>query len=170
MRSTWLTFHAFSLALVGGCSVQASCGGKRLDVDKGEKLIAAALKEASGMDTTVSCPDNAKLAKDVVMECDVKVNNLPGKARVVQTDDQGNVNWTLTEGYVFSSKAEELLRTELGKQIGQAVEANCGSERIRLSEPGKSFVCDLKAANGDTAKAEVKIKDKEGNVDLKVLE
>jgi hypothetical protein len=169
MRSSGLYFHVFTLALLGGCTFQASCGGKKLDVDKGEKLIAAKLKEASGLDATVTCPDNVKLAKDVAMECDVKINNLPGKAKVVQTDDQGNVNWTLIEGYVFTARAEELLQTHFGKEIRQEVKADCGSERVRLSEPGKAFRCKLSAADGGAAVAEVKIKDKEGNVDLSLV-
>lgn len=169
MGSTRLVFYSFSVVLVGGCSFQASCGGKKLDVDKGEKVIAAKLKEMSGMDATVTCPDNVKLGKDVVMECDVKLGELPGRAKVTQTDDQGNVNWILTDGYVFSAKMEEVLRVELGKQVGSEVVADCG-ERARLSEPGKTFLCKANAASGQTVDVEVTIKNKEGNVDFKLLE
>lgn len=169
MGSTRLVFYPFCVVLVGGCSFQASCGGKKLDVDKAERMIAESLEQVSGMDATLTCPDNVKLAKDVEMECDAKVGGLPGKVKVVQTDDNGYVNWTLIEGYVFSSKAEEVLRAKLGKQVGSEVVVDCG-ERVRVSEPGKTFLCKAKAADGQTAEVEVTIKSKEGNVDFKVLE
>ncbi len=169
MGSTKRYLHLVGVVLIGGCTFEASCGGKKLDVDKGEKLIADKLKEASGVDATVTCPDKVKLAKDVVTECDVKLGNLPGRARVTQTDDQGNVRWELIEGYVLSAKLEAHLREELGKSAGVEVAVDCG-DRVRVSEPGKTFRCKATPA-GDTppAEVEVTITDQQGGIDTRLI-
>ena len=168
MTSTRRYLHILWIVLVGGCTFEASCGGKKLDVDKGEKLIADKLKEASGLEATVTCPGGVKLAKDVVMECDVKLANLPGKAKVTQTDDKGNVNWELTEGYVISARAEAHLGDELSKTGGTTVTVDCG-ERVRASEPGKTFRCKATPASGAAFEVELTIKDKQGAFDAKVV-
>jgi hypothetical protein len=154
---------------VAGCSFQASCGGGKLDAEKGEQIIATKLKEATGMDAKVTCPRGVKLAKGTVTECDVKLGELPGKAKITQTDDQGNVSWELSEGYVISAKAEEYLTSELGKQAGGPVKVDCG-ERARVSEPGKTFRCKATPQSGaPPVEVELTITDKTGTFDAKVV-
>jgi hypothetical protein len=160
---------AFWIVLVGGCSFEASCGGKRLDVKKGEKVIADKLKEATGIDATVTCPGSVKLAKDVVMECDVKLGTLPGRAKVTQTDDQGNVSWELVEGYVISAKAEEYLKAELTKSSGIDVTVDCGA-RAHLAEPGKTLRCKAAPATGTPFEVELTMKDRTGTFDAKMVQ
>ncbi|MBZ0232120.1 MAG: DUF4333 domain-containing protein [Deltaproteobacteria bacterium] len=169
MGTTTRYLYIVGAMLVGGCTFEASCGGKKLDVDKGEKLIADKLKEATGLEATVTCPDKVKLAKDVVTECDVKVGTLPGRAKVTQTDDEGNVRWELVEGYVISAKVEELLRGELRKTTGVEVAIDCG-ERVRVSEPGKTFRCKATPASDvPPAEIEITITDKQGGINSKMV-
>ncbi|HUQ02454.1 MAG TPA: DUF4333 domain-containing protein [Kofleriaceae bacterium] len=142
---------------------------QQTDVDKGEKLISTKLKEATGMDAKVTCPRGVKLAKGTVTECDVKLGDLSGRAAITQTDDQGNVSWELSEGFVISSKAEEYLTGELSKQAGGPVTVDCG-ERARVSEPGKTFRCKATPASGATPfEVELTITDKQGTFDAKVV-
>jgi hypothetical protein len=156
--------------LVGGCSFEASCGGKKLDVDKGEKLIAGKLKEQTGVDATVTCPRNVKLAKDVVTDCDVKLGDIPGKARITQTDDQGNVSWELTEGFVIAARAEEYFKNEVAKRGGGEALVTCG-DRVRPSVPESTFRCKIAPTDGAAPyEVEVHITDKQGTFDAKMVQ
>ena len=163
-------FHAFWLVFVGGCSFSASCGGKTLNTEQGEKLIAGALKEKAGMDATVTCPRGVKLQKDAVTECAIKLGEVPGKAKITQTDDKGNVSWEIVEDFVITTRANQFLGEKLGTQIGQAVTVDCGPEAVRASEPGKTFRCKATAASGDVAQVEVTITDKQGAIDAKIVQ
>jgi hypothetical protein len=155
--------------LVGGCSFEASCGGRKLDTAKGEKLIADSLKQQSGVDAVVTCPRNVKLAKDTVTECDVKLGGVPGKARIVQTDGSGNVNWEMIEGYVLATRAEELYKGELAKRSGTEVTVDCG-DRVRPSIPDTTFRCKVAPMTGTPYELEVRITSKTGETDAKVVQ
>lgn len=170
MGSTKRHLYVVGVLLVGGCTFEVSCGGKKLDGDKTAKLIADKLKEAYGVDATVTCPGSIKRAKNVVIECDVKLGNLPGRARLTQTDDQGNGSWELIEGYVLSAKLETHLREELSKSAGADVKVDCG-DRVRVAEPGKTFRCKATPADGTPpAEVEVTITDKQGGIDTKLVQ
>lgn len=164
-------FNAFWIVFVGGCSFSASCGGKKIDPTKGEKLIADSLKQKSGLDATASCPSSVKLEKGLATECALTLGGVPGgKATFTQIDDDGNITVEIVHDYVITKRANDFLQETFGKQIGQAVTVDCGPEAVRLAETGKTFRCKATAASGDVAQVEVTMTDNFGAIDAKVVQ
>lgn len=165
-RRSPATTILFALAL-GACSFHASCGGKKLDTKKGETAIGKMLEDASGgLHAKVTCPTDVELKKDVVCECTTEMEGVPGRVKVTQTDDDGNVHFDMVEGYVFGAKLEQLIVDRLKQQTGVDGKVECG-DRVRASKPDSTFRCTAHAPNGDTLAVDIKITDTQGNVDLK---
>lgn len=156
------------LLLVGGCSFHASCGGKTLDSKKGERMIAARLKDATGQDVAVTCPTGIKIEPGASFDCTLALAGVPGKVHVTQDDDQGNVSFELTDGYVLADKVEPTIVAKLQEIAGSGatVTVNCG-DRVRASVPG-TFPCTAQVPD-QTLAIEVTIKNRVGTIDWKVV-
>lgn len=88
---------ATALLAVAGCSV--STGGDNLDIDKLEKKIVEGVKEQTKIDVTVTCPDQVKIEKGNVFQCEAKTSSgTVTPIKVTQTDDEGNVDWETVSG------------------------------------------------------------------------
>ncbi|MBU6245742.1 MAG: DUF4333 domain-containing protein [Actinomycetales bacterium] len=59
--------------------------------------LAAAVEEVVGVPVTVSCPDDIPMAAGTVTECSVSDGSTSKVLVVTQTDDQGNVDWEISE-------------------------------------------------------------------------
>ena len=156
------------LVLVGGCSFQASCGGKTLDSKRGEAMIAGRFKDQTGLDVKVTCPTGIKLEQGAGFDCALSHDGLPGKVHVTQSDDQGNVTFTLTEGYLQAAKVEAAIGAQLKAKTGAEVAIACG-DRVRASVPG-TFRCTGQAPDGQPLAVEVTITDRLGSIDWKLVQ
>ncbi|MBP8805491.1 MAG: DUF4333 domain-containing protein [Kofleriaceae bacterium] len=154
------------LLLLGGCSFQASCGGK-LDADKLERNIVAKLAPETKLAVTASCPKDQKAEKDKAFTCDVTIEGVVGKVTITPTDGKGTVNWELTEGFVLSNVIEPSIQAKLLEAVGDGVTVDCGP-RVRPSVPGQGFTCTARRG-GEEAAVEVKITDKLGAIDWKLI-
>jgi hypothetical protein len=152
--------------LVGGCSFEASCGGKKIDSKKGETEIAKMFAE-TGLPTKVTCPTGVKIKKDATFDCAVDLGGVAGKVQVTQTDEQGNVSFELVEGFVLSDKLEKVLGEQIKKESGVDAKLDCG-ERVRASTPGATFRCTARAPSGEELAIDVTIKDKLGRFSTQV--
>lgn len=59
--------------------------------------LAPAIEEVVGVAVTVTCPESIPIQKDLVTECTVSDGTQTKKLVVTQTDDQGNVDWEISE-------------------------------------------------------------------------
>ena len=157
---TWI------LLLAVGCSFEASCGGKKLNIEKAKEFLAGLLEKETGAKPTVTCPASVKLEKDKTFECTAAfAGGASAKVTIKQDDDQGNITVQSATGILVSTKLEKQIADHFGKANNKHVDAACG-ERVRPSTAGLEFQCDIKDATGSTAKVNVKVKDENGNVDF----
>ena len=158
----------YTLAL-GACSFHASCGGDKLNTKKGETAIAKMLEDAGGgqVHAKVTCPTDVELKKGVECECTTSVDGVPGRARITQTNDKGDVDFSMVEGYVFVAKVEQQIVDGLKQQTGVEGKVECG-DRVRASKPDTVFQCTARPPSGEAVTVDVKIKDVQGNVSWKV--
>ena len=113
--------------VIGGCSFQASCGGKTIDSKKGEKIIAERIKADTGIDVKATCPTGVKIKKGGTFDCTFELGGVKGKVLVTQNDDAGNVSFEVTEGFVLGAKVEAAIAANL-KENGIAASAvSCGA-------------------------------------------
>ena len=160
---TWI------LVFVAGCSFQASCGGKKLNIDKTKEFLAGLLEKETGAKPTVTCPDSVKLEKDKTFECTAAFGAAIAKITIKQDDDKGNISVQSASGILISNKLEKQISEHFGKANNKHVDAACG-ERVRPSTAGLAFQCEIKDATGATAKVDVTVKDANGNVDFKLAQ
>ncbi len=160
-------FVVFSVLALASCSFQASCGGKKLDHKKGEAELARRLEEAGGVPAKVTCPA-AKLEKGLVIECTTEMAGVPGKVKVTQTDDQGNVAFEMSAGYAFSSKLEQHISKQFKQRTGQDGTVDCGA-RVRAAVAGTRFACTARGPSGDTLTLEVTLTDAAGGFELEAV-
>ena len=151
--------------VIGGCSFQASCGGKSIDSKKAEGAIAEMLKSAGGIDAKVTCPTGVKIKQGATFDCTADVGGAPAKVRVTQKDDAGNVSFEVVEGVVVGAKVEAAIAANLKENGITATAVSCGAA-VRPSVPG-TFTCTAQAEQPLTI--EVTIKNQVGTIDWKLL-
>lgn len=110
----------------------------------------------------VSCPDKVAIKKGATFEC---VATIPGGSKlpvkVVWTTDEGGYEYT-DKGIVLLDKLEGIVAAQLiEKKTPGTVDCH---GKIRASEPGSDFVCDIAFADGTQGKIKVVVKDWSGNI------
>jgi Domain of unknown function (DUF4333) len=164
------TWSPLLLVFATACSFSASCGGKKLDMDKAKAFVAKTLDDATGQKPDASCPASVDIKKGGTFECTARFG--PGvEARLVieQDDEEGRVTIKAVSGIVPSRSIEKQIVEGIAKQLDKQVEVNCG-ERVRAATAGATFQCDAKATNGDTGKINVTVKDTSGDVAWEVAQ
>jgi hypothetical protein len=166
MRSQW---SLLLLAFAGACSFQASCGGKKLDMDKAKTFVTSALETETGQKPETTCPSSVKIAKGATFECTARFSpSAEAKVVIEQNDDEGNVTVKAITGILISKRLEAQIAEGVGKEANVHVEVSCG-DRVRAAKAGDTFQCDVKDAAGQTAKVNVSVKDAAGNVSWEVV-
>ncbi len=166
MRS--LSIPAVALLFVG-CQFSASCGGKKLNMEKAREFVGSTLEaDAKQKPTNVNCPDSVKLEKDKMFDCTATFGSAVATVSINQNDDQGNVTIKAIRGILIAHKLETLISDEIGKKLNVHVTVNCG-DRVRTSKAGDTFTCDAQDAKGVGGKIAVNVKDDTGNVDWKLV-
>lgn len=166
MRHTYLLVL---LAFAGGCSFQASCGDKKLDMKKGAAQLEAVVEKEAGVPVDkVDCPKDVKIKAGDIFDCSVVLGGVAGAYRITQTDDKGNINYKLHEGWVLSHKLEPQIAEMLKKQTTVDAKVDCG-ERVRASKIDTRFECRATAPNGDVLLVGLTVTDTNGGVDIKIL-
>lgn len=155
--------------LLGGCEFHASCGGRTLNMENAEALVARAVAAQLGSEPTVSCPKKVKVEKGARFDCKVTIDGVDGVATVEQKDDQTNVELVQVTGLLLTGKLENAIVERLQAQSGAKVEVDCGP-RVRAAVVGEAFRCHARDDRGVTLEVEVKVKDTLGNVDFRVLD
>jgi hypothetical protein len=162
---------AIGWLLVGGCEVNASCGGagKTLDSKNAEALVQKTLTEQTGLTPKVSCPQRVKVEKGGRFTCDVTFDDVTGAAVLLQKDDQTLVEVESFSGFLFTDKLEAVIVERLQAQSGAKVEADCGP-RVRPARAGDVFRCQARDDAGVSLEVAVTVKDGTGNVSIDVVQ
>ncbi len=156
---------SFAVCVLAGCSFQASCGSKTLDMAKAKDFVAKQLNEAVGeKPTSVDCPTSVKIAKDKMFDCTASFGAAKAIVVLHQEDDKGFVKIASVSGIVIGKQAEAGIADLLGKRFNAHFTVDCGA-RIRASTPGDRFTCTATDAAGKGGPVTVTIKDANGNVD-----
>jgi hypothetical protein len=81
-------------------------------------------------------------------------------------NNQGKFN-SQTRGLLILSKLEDLIQKTVKERAKVDLTADCGG-KVRPAKPGDTFTCDVKTAKGETGKAQITVKDEQGNINLKI--
>ena len=154
-----------AVAALAGCS-------RTLDVGNAEKIILDGLASQMGLEiASVTCPaDPRPLKTGDEFECTGEPKE-GGKifVKVVQTDDQGNVEWSVTrsEGLYDMRKTESEVAAGLRAQAGVETTVGCGPA-WRGGKVGDTFECSVETDDGRTAKAIITVTSLEGGINWAV--
>ncbi len=85
--------------VLSACSFEASVGSSGLDMEKLENGIFDGIEEQTGVEMeSVECPEEMDEEEGLNFECTATdTSGESVQVRVVQTDDEGNVEWEIIE-------------------------------------------------------------------------
>jgi hypothetical protein len=141
----------------------AACGDDApatLDAAEVEGEIADALEDLD-VEADVSCPPDVELDEGDDFECEVEPDEGDSfDVEVLQSDDEGNVEFVLPIVKLVRSEVEEVIGERLSDEQGAAFTADCsagfpGDEAIL--EDGDDFDCTLTSDSGAGGTARVSI-------------
>lgn len=159
-----------ALALVAGCTFEASCGGKKtLNMDKGRELITKMFEGEGVTPDNIECPNEVPLKKGHTVNCKVTLGQVTVTVAVVQDNDEGDVTMNILDGLVFQHKAETVLVQKLKEATGVEGKATCPGPVVKKAVVGDKFVCKATAPNGDVVEFEFTVTDETGSVHLEPL-
>jgi hypothetical protein len=157
------TWSPLLLVFVTACSFSASCGGKKLNMDKAKAFIEKTLETGAGQKPEARCPASVDIKKGGTFECTARFGpGVEAKLVMVQDDDEGYVTIKEITGIVPMRGFEDGIVEDIAKNHDTHVEVSCGTV-VRAATPGSTFQCDLKYPDGQMAKVDVTVKDIEGN-------
>jgi uncharacterized protein DUF4333 len=155
---------------LAGCSFQASCGSRTLDMDNARKFVVQAMTgEVGAAPDEVVCPDKVKIEQGGTFDCTARYGKATATLTMRQNDEAGNVTVVSISGILIMKKAEAAIAEQFGKAGSAHVTVDCG-DRVRPAVAGDKLTCKATDENGATATVEVTVKDKEGNIGFKALE
>ena len=147
---------------VGGFSWRAKPGVDAKMKDFGQLVAEALAAQYETEFSGATCPSDVEMKKGVVFECVATIaggSQLPVK--VTWTNDKGGY-LIADKGIVSLDKLELVLGKELSERKSPG-KVDCHG-KIRASEPGSSFICDIAFADGKSGKVKILVKDWTGNV------
>jgi hypothetical protein len=160
---TSISFSITRVVLATAAAVFLAACSSSLNGEELNKQISAELQTRFDVEAVVECPDDIEPEKGAEFECtasDGEGNSLP--VHVVQTDDRGNVDWTMA---VFNLPiVEETLAPEVSDSVGAEVTVDC--PRILVSSlEGSSMDCNVTDDSGAEGLLHITSMDDNGNVD-----
>jgi hypothetical protein len=158
----------FSIPAAGltAFAVLAGCGSVTYDKAKVQSAVSDVLTKQAGVQVqSVKCPDNAKIAKGVVIDC---VATLVGGDTVrftaTETDDQGHVHVGPAE--MIAAEVQNKIASAL-KQRGVTAIATC-PQHVPIVV-GQTFVCTATDKAGRHAKIGITIRSTSAGFSMRVV-
>jgi hypothetical protein len=160
------------LFVTASCQFEASCGNSDnlLNTRKGEKVISEWLEKQGMPTTSVQCPRDIKIEKDMSFLCKAEMeasDNLKIDVKITQTTEDGDIHMEHASKIQPAEHVERGLAGQILDQTGNKVEVDCGY-RVRLAVPGSTFSCAV-AGKGEDFQVEITIKDESGAWQAKKL-
>jgi hypothetical protein len=157
------------LIVSAGCSFEASCGSKGLNMTNARLFLAKTFADDVGKEPDeVVCPDSVEMKKDATFECTARYGDAKATVLIRQDDDKGSVTIVSVSGILIMKKAEAAIAEQLGDKANAPSTASCGGG-VRPANPGDTFTCKLTNARGESVDVEVTVKNREGSVAFKTL-
>ena len=134
------------LALSAVLLVPTGC--KRLDLRKLEELVSSSIEVKTGVDvTSVTCPEKRDLKVDDEFQCTlVMEGDRTFRVNIKQTDDDGNVSWSVPQ-ILDPAILAETLAAKVRERTEGEFEVDCGTRSI-LADKGATFTCVVRPAEG----------------------
>ena len=137
------------------------------NVRKLEQALTELYNQQTGVPiTSVSCPDNANLNMGSTFECQAKAQGIQFGIQVKIKNNEGYFD-SNSRGLLILSKVEELIQKLAQESTALNVSADCGG-KLRVAIPGETFTCQVKRQQGELSTAQVKVKDEQGNIEIKL--
>ncbi|WP_315791294.1 DUF4333 domain-containing protein [Fischerella sp. JS2] len=136
---------------------------------KVETAVKEQLGEVIGVPIeSVSCPNQVHLEVGQPFDCNTVAENKEFITRVNPSDNDGSLKFN-TRKVLVLPVLEQTIETGFKDQVGVEVSASCGEGKLRTFEQlGETFDCQVTDTKGETAIAEVTVKDDTGNVNWEV--
>ena len=161
--------RAFTLLLLAVALIAASGCRATIDMDKAGRSISEGITQQMGLAVAaVTCPAESRpLKAGDVFECTAKARDGGNLiVEVTQTDDQGNVSWTVvrSENLYDMEAAAATIRQGIAGQTGVEATVSCGASRWRTGKPGDTFACEAEDDAGEVQAVVVTVTDAAGGI------
>ncbi len=133
-----------------------------------EDQLKEKLTQGIGADTTVTCPESAKLGAD--FDCDATAEDKTFQVAITNSKDTGAFEFN-TKGLLRLVPLEEQIQSTIKEKNKVDVTADCSEgagAKVKIVKAGETFTCKVKTPDGKTQDATVNVEDDKGNVKWKV--
>jgi hypothetical protein len=161
-----------SLILAVALLATFGCGAT-IDMDKAGASISEGITQQMSLPVaSVACPSESRpLKAGDVFECTARAKDGGNLiVQVTQTDDQGNVNWTVvrSENLYDMEAAAATIQEGIAEQTGVEATVTCGASRWRTGKPGDTFACEAEDGDGEIQGVVVTVEDDAGAIGWKL--
>lgn len=152
------------VTMVSGCSLQPK---SKLESAAASSGMLAEYRSEGIRITTITCEKEVELKKGNIFVC--RVNGIDGSSapiRVQQVDTKGSV--VPIDTLVKTEEMQQQIMEDLSHEIGtQIIDAQCPN--VALAKKGNAFVCKIASKRGGKASVLVRLKNKQGDAQYKLL-
>lgn len=114
---------------------------------------------------SVTCPADANFDTESTFDCQAKAQ---GVTFWIQVESKaGDFDSKIKGQLINLSKVEALIETTFKEKSNLEVSADCGSKR-RVAQVGDVFTCKVTDKQGQVRKAQITLKDNQGNFNVKI--
>ncbi|WP_082777757.1 DUF4333 domain-containing protein [Tsukamurella pseudospumae] len=161
-----------TLAAVAPLMVGCSMFGTKMDFGKLESKIADKLnteysKLGQKVDSVTCDKSDDKPKPGATFTCDAKLGEVTVPVKVTVKDKDMNVDFVTTKKLYNLATVGTQLAPQVTQQVKQSVTIDCGTG-LKAVEPGASFTCPVKGANGSTGTLTLKVGSMDGTDDWSV--
>lgn len=146
----------------------SSSGSTDPKVKRVEDQLKEKLTQGIGADTTVTCPESAKLGAD--FDCSATAEDKTFEVAVTNSKESGAFEFN-TKGLLRLTPLEDQIESTIKEKNKIDVTADCSEgagDKVKIVKAGETFVCKVKTPSGETKDATVNVEDEKGNVKWKV--
>lgn len=137
-------------------------------VAKAEAALKSLYTEQVGLAIeSVTCPEDANFQTGSIFECQAIAQGVKFGIEIQVENDEGRFDSKVKGRLLNLSKVEDLLQKAFKDKAKLDVTADCGGKR-RVSKSGDIFTCKVTDQQGQVRKAQVTVKDEQGNFNVKI--
>lgn len=137
-------------------------------VAKAEAALKSLYTEQVGLAIeSITCPEDANFKAGSIFECQAIAQGVKFGIQVKVENNDGRFDSKVKGRLLNLSKIENLLQKAFKDKAKLDVTADCGGKR-RVSQVGDIFTCKVTDQQGQVRKAQVTVKDEQGNFNVKI--
>lgn len=137
-------------------------------VAKAEAALKSLYTEQVGLAIeSITCPEDANFKAGSIFECQAIAQGVKFGIEIQVENDEGRFDSKVKGRLLNLSKVEDLLQKAFKDKAKLDVTADCGGKR-RVSKAGDIFTCKVTDQQGQVRKAQVTVKDEQGNFNVKI--